>query len=299
MTKLLVLLLLVGAVLGLAVYVDNDTQVVVKPTPISVVPEVTTIAFLADFGDPTGPAEKVSLKIREWNPEWVVTGGDNNYPNGALEDFDTHTKAHFEQWINSQHFLPALGNHDWWKGFPANSTLSYTPEELPSCHYFFYLSPCRYYQKQLSPHVEVFIYDSDRREPDGVGIESKQAMWLKNALANSNSKWQIVVLHEPPASSCRHGGNHLVAELPLKEWGADVLLAGHCHNYERLDWNGLPLVINGAGGGGGLYGFESIHPKSLKRYQGYGYVAIEAFQDQMRITFRSIDNSFTDELIVQ
>ena len=41
---------------------------------------------------------------------------------------------------------------------------------------------------------------------------------------------------------------------PFQAWGADAVLAGHVHNYERLDKNGLPYFVNGSGGNS-LYGY--------------------------------------------
>ena len=37
-------------------------------------------------------------------------------------------------------------------------------------------------------------------------------------------------------------------KLPFKNWGATILLAGTSALVERLDWNGLPVLISGAGG---------------------------------------------------
>jgi hypothetical protein len=34
---------------------------------------------------------------------------------------------------------------------------------------------------------------------------------------------------------------------PFKSWGADVVLNGHSHEYERLFYNGMTYIVNGAG----------------------------------------------------
>jgi tartrate-resistant acid phosphatase type 5 len=36
---------------------------------------------------------------------------------------------------------------------------------------------------------------------------------------------------------------------PWKEWGADVVIAGHDHDYERLFEEGMLYFVNGAGAG--------------------------------------------------
>jgi hypothetical protein len=36
--------------------------------------------------------------------------------------------------------------------------------------------------------------------------------------------------------------------IPLQNWGATALFCGHSHIVERLNWNGLLVIISGAGG---------------------------------------------------
>ena len=38
------------------------------------------------------------------------------------------------------------------------------------------------------------------------------------------------------------------AQWPYGEWGADAVLAGHDHTYERLFINGVTYFVNGMGG---------------------------------------------------
>ena len=52
---------------------------------------------------------------------------------------------------------------------------------------------------------------------------------------------------------------------PFKDWGADVIMSGHDHLYERLNVNGLPAFIVGTGGAG-LHELGSpLHPNSQFR----------------------------------
>jgi hypothetical protein len=132
---------------------------------------------------------------------------------------------------------------------------------------FNYQQHLRYFQ-YTSEYVDVFLintgYDStmfqtevDNAVPLGSNISvSKQFQWLRNALANSTKKHKWVVVHQPPFTS----GNdfysatnsnlnlQFIQAVPFKNWGATVLLAGCSALVERLDWNGLPVLISGAGG---------------------------------------------------
>ncbi len=82
-------------------------------------------------------------------------------------------------------------------------------------------------------------------------------------------------MHYPPYSSGQHGSTDW-ARWPYAEWGADVVLAGHDHTYERLDENGLTYIVNGLGGNG-RYDFVDILDGSLVRYNAdYGAMRVEA-----------------------
>ena len=76
-------------------------------------------------------------------------------------------------------------------------------------------------------------------------------------------------MHYPPYSSGTHGSTDW-ARWSYAAWGADVVLAGHDHTYERLDVNGLTYIVNGLGGMG-RYDFVDILDGSLVRYNAdYG-----------------------------
>jgi hypothetical protein len=82
-------------------------------------------------------------------------------------------------------------------------------------------------------------------------------------------------MHYPPYSSGTHGSTDW-ARWPYGEWGADAVLAGHDHTYERLTEDGLPYFVNGLGGNG-RYDFVDIQNGSQVRYNGdYGAMRVEA-----------------------
>jgi hypothetical protein len=132
---------------------------------------------------------------------------------------------------------------------------------------FNYQQHLRYFQ-YTSQYVDIFLintgYDTtmfqteiDNLVAPGQNISvSVQFQWLKNALANSTKKHKWVVVHQPPFTSgndfysaTNTNANLLfIQAVPFKNWGATVLLAGCSALVERLNWNGLPVLISGAGG---------------------------------------------------
>jgi hypothetical protein len=73
---------------------------------------------------------------------------------------------------------------------------------------------------------------------------------------------------------------------PYQAWGADVVLAGHDHEYERILLGGFPYFVDGLGGAS-IYTFSTPVSGSQVRYNGdYGAMLVEA--DNSQITFQFI-----------
>jgi tartrate-resistant acid phosphatase type 5 len=255
-----------------------------SPTPT---PEPLEVRFavLGDYGMDNLAEAEVAALIQGWQPDLVLTSGDNNYPSGAAETIDVNIGKYFHEFIypyqGSQgpgaelnRFFPALGNHDW-----------YTAEAQPYLDYFSLPGNERYYDFVWGP-VHFFALDSDEHEPDGINAGSAQADWLKQGLAASASAWNIVYMHYPPYSSGSHGSTDWM-QWPYAAWGADAVLAGHDHLYERLRVEGIPYFTCGTGGGG-LYDFGEALPESEFRYNAnFGAMLVTASSTEMLFEFYS------------
>lgn len=203
-------------------------------------------AVIGDYGLDIQPTRDVAAMITGWDPDFVTTVGDNNYFIGAAETIDTNIGTHYHAFIGAyqgskgpgspdNRFFPCPGNHDWDGG-----SLD------PYLEYFTLPGNERYYNLRRGP-VELFFLDSDPREPDGVAPGTFQGQWLEAALAESDAIFKVVLMHHPPRSSGYHRDSTWM-QWPYRAWGADLLLAGHDHDYERIVSDGLPLLVNGASG---------------------------------------------------
>jgi tartrate-resistant acid phosphatase type 5 len=231
------------------------------------------LAVVGDYGTPTREAADVAALIKSWNPHAILTTGDNNYPSGAAATIDRNIGAYYHAFIapyrgaygagtTENRFFPTLGNHDW-----------DTPGARPYLDYFSLPGNERYYEKVLGK-VHLFALDSDPREPDGVSPDSVQGVWLRNAMAASTACWKIVVMHHPPYSSGAHGSSAWM-QWPYREWGADLVLTGHDHTYERVVVGGLTYIVSGLGGNT-RYSFGAPVAGSVERYNGdVGAVLVE------------------------
>ncbi len=216
-----------------------------------------------------------------WQVDFIITVGDNNYPDGAADTIDQNVGQFYQAYIfpyrggygsgaEQNRFFPTLGNHDW-----------NTDRAQPYLEYFTLPGNERYYDFTWGA-VHFFALDSDSREPDGINRSSAQAAWLQAQLAASTSPWNVVYLHHAPYSSGRHGATDW-AQWPYKEWGADVVLAGHDHTYERLLVDDLLYFVNGVGGGA-IYQFLLLEEGSQFRYNDdYGAMLVEASPAQMTL----------------
>lgn len=249
-------------------------------------------AVIGDYGQAGPGLQEVAEMVLDWQPDFILTTGDNNYPKGEADSIDENIGQYFHSYIypyqgshghgaDKNRFFPTLGNHDWNTG-----------EAQPYLDYFNLPGNERYYDFTWGP-LHFFALDSDSREPDGVGRSSVQAAWLKEALIGSTSPWQIVYGHHPPFSSGRHGGTDWM-NWPFAAWGADVLLSGHDHTYERLEAEGLLQFVNGLGGAR-RYEFTTILPNSLARYNAqYGAMLVEATAEAITFMFYNVSGDLVD-----
>lgn len=263
------------------------------PTPSATpTPSVLRFAVIGDFGQGGQAEADVAALVHSWSPDIVITVGDNNYPSGSADTIDAHIGAYYYDFIypysgaygpgaTENRFFPTLGNHDW-----------YTEGAEPYFAYFTLPANERYYDFTSGP-VHFFAVDSDGSEPDGVGRSSAQADWLRQAMAASDSPWNVVYFHHPPYSSGLHGSITWM-RWPFAEWGADAVLAGHDHTYERLLVDGIPHFVNGLGGGA-IYYFVNTLPESQFRYNGgHGAMLVTATEAEMVFSFFGIEGELID-----
>ena len=167
--------------------------------------------------------------------------GDHAYNSGTDAEVAANLAPFWGNVKSRCAFVP--GNHD-------NDTQQGEP-------FFTYFAKPRYNSVETD-HVEIFLVNTGfnssmaQTEIDNAGVlkDSVQFQWLREALAASTKKHKWVVWHHPPVGSGAdyYPGVTQMQSIPLGEWGATALFCGHMHIVERLNWNGLLVLISGAGG---------------------------------------------------
>ncbi|MBV7336275.1 metallophosphoesterase [Chloroflexi bacterium TSY] len=180
-------------------YMDFGQSEFLSATPLLEPKEAGAIRFavIGDFGLESASARSVSNLVKNLQPDFVTTVGDNNYRDGAAHRIDHNIGRYYHEFIypyqgvygegaQINRFFPVLGNHDW-----RSLTCIDGQCHGPYFDYFTLPGNQRYYTFEWGP-VRFFMLDSDPHEPDGIDGLSTQAMWLRRELMASKAGWFIL-----------------------------------------------------------------------------------------------------------
>lgn len=195
----------------------------------------------------------------------VFTLGDNVYNSGTRREF---AECYDPTWGRHKgRTRPAPGNHDYGTA-KASGYFGYFGEAAgdPGTGYYAY---------DLGAW-HIVVINSNCEPAGGCQAGSPQEAWLRADLAAHPVDCTLAYWHHPRFSSGPHGGTDEMRAIwqALYEQGADVVLAGHDHDYERFapqdpDGNGDPQrgireFVVGTGGRS-HYRFGRIQPNSEAR----------------------------------
>jgi hypothetical protein len=188
---------------------------------------------IADSGSALTNATATGNLIRNANPAYAFTVGDNAYPSGTDSDYATKYDPTWGSFKAKT--LPAPGNHDYVSsavGYMNYFGLANVSYDANSTHLW--------YAKDLGNGWR--FYSLNTEVPTSVG--SAQEVWLRNDLAAHPGLHYVAVTHHPRYVS---GTSHTDSTAPCPLWnalqaaGGDLFLVGHEHHYERfakMDCNG-------------------------------------------------------------
>jgi hypothetical protein len=267
-------------------------------------------AAFGDYGDGSEATAAVADLVHEVGPDFIVTTGDNAYGPRSIADAGS---GYFSGYIGFRsdsgesvvnRFFPTIGNHDVTDGGGLEDYLTAFDLPGPGVESPNPSGNERYYDAVQGP-VHLFLLSTYPGEPDGRTRDSRQAEWLEAAMDASTSRWQVVVLHNAPYSSADEHGSNPEVQWPFEQWGADLVLAGHDHVYERVmrddDGDGVELAYLVTGlGGDTSYGFdESVQGSAVRYRNGPGAVFVDADRSTLSIEFVTIDGERVDRFVVE
>ena len=253
-------------------------------------------SVIGDYGTGSTNEGAVSSLVNGWNPDLVITTGDNRYSTAEYDEtvgqFYCDFLSDAGSGINcaggnstNNAFFPSLGNHDYDDGGGLNEYLTYFNLPGSGINSSNTSGNERYYDF-INGSVHFFVIDSDGALNSSAD-RTEQMNWLQEQLSNSITPWQIVYFHHTVYSSSSVHGSNPAMQWPFALWGADAVISGHDHVYERIFADGIVYFVNGLGGNT-IYGFGTPIPGSQARYNdNFGAMRVNA--DETAITFEFID----------
>ncbi len=238
-----------------------------------------------------------TAKLVESQPGIVFTLGDNAYPSGSSTSFRDCYDPSWGRFLDRTAFAVA-GNHDYYTGGGA------------SFRAYFGRAAVRDGNTWYSADVgawHVIVLDGNCGEvAGGCGRSSPQVRWLRADLAASDARCTLAMWHEPRFSSGLHGNDRAVAPFwdALYAAGAELVLNGHDHDYERFvpqdpagrrdEATGITEVVVGTGGGD-LRPFVTLSANTAAHASGvYGVAVLTLSADAWDLRFVSTRASITD-----
>jgi hypothetical protein len=241
-----------------------------SPSPVPPAPSSSADPILVGAGDIADcdlDDDTATAKLIEGIPAAAVfTAGDNVYPNGTAEQYHDCYDPTWGQFRDRTR--PAPGNHDTNTKDLAGYVAYFGAAAEPN--------GTSWYSYDLGTW-HIVVLDSDCAAVGGCGADSVQGLWLTADLAASNAECTLAIWHHPRFSSGEHGNDVSVAPFwqALYDAGADVVINGHDHDYERFapqDPNGNQDRVRGirefvvGTGGAALRTFPRAQPNSELRF---------------------------------
>jgi 3',5'-cyclic AMP phosphodiesterase CpdA len=211
----------------------------------------------------------------------LVLLGDNAYPDGDPAVLDRTVSKPFGSVIDSGARLYAvLGNHDVLAGDGGLEQLEYLGMED------------RWWSADLG---DVLLVGLDSNQPG----TAEQLQWLESTLSGSRERWKIVALHHGPFSSGYQGSASGVRDsfTPLfAQYGVQLVLSGHEHDYERtVAIDGVTYIVSGAG--------AEVRRTGTEEYTAYAaatfhFVDVNVFSDRIYVQAIDHDGRRFDDVVI-
>jgi hypothetical protein len=252
---------------GTAIASQGDTTSPTDRATASERPTTAAPVVLVGAGDIAvcgAPGDSQTAALLDGIAGTVFTLGDNAYDNGTRLEYES---CYDPTW--GRHFdrtMPSPGNHEY------NTT--------GAAGYYDYFG-----ERAGDPDKGYYAYDrgawriyalNSNCQIVACGESSAQVAWLKSDMADHPHECTLAYWHHPRYSSMRHGSQAFTDALwdSLYEAGAEIVLAGHDHGYERFaPMNAAGSLAPGRGivsfvvgtGGRDLYEFHDIISTSRRR----------------------------------
>jgi Big-like domain-containing protein/calcineurin-like phosphoesterase family protein len=181
-----------------------------------------TLVGAGDIASCSSSGDEATAALVDTMPGTVFTAGDNAYSDGSALNF---TNCYQPSWGKFKvRTRPSPGNHDYHISGAADYYAYYGSNAGPAGRGYYSYNLGAWHIISLNSEV-------------GMTAGSAQETWLRQDLAGSTAKCTLAYWHKPRWSSgTQHGSNSAAQAVwqALYDYGADVVVQGHEHNYERF-----------------------------------------------------------------
>lgn len=275
----------------------DSERILLRPStaaPGALGTEAAVLWAAGDIGDCGSPGDEETAKLPGTSPGTVAILGDAAYESGTEQQF---AECYAASWGGLRdRTRPVPGNHEY-----------RTAGAAPYFAYFGDLAgdPQRGYYSYDLGAWHIVALNSNCEAVGGCEEGSPQLDWLAGDLASSNARCTLAYWHHPLFSSGDHGNDPRMRRAfdVLDQAGADVVLAGHDHDYERF----APQDASGSGradgvrqfvvgtGGKSLRGFARARANSEVRFsRDFGLLRLTLEASGYSWDFITVDDSVID-----
>src|SRR6202161_1210487 len=179
---------------------------------------------IADCADLAGA--QATAKLLDGIPGTVFTAGDNAYEGGTAEQF---AKCYDPTWGRQKgRTRPSLGHHEFHSG-----------GATPYFNYFGAVAgaPAKGFYSYAVGTWHIVVLNSECAEVGGCQPGSVEEKWLREDLKSHPAACTLAYFHKPLFSSgAKHGNDPEMKPVwqILYAAGADIVIGGHDHDYERF-----------------------------------------------------------------
>ena len=268
-----------------------------EPTITRLLPTPTPVYF-SGAGDiaicgQAGDNRTAALLLKKINKGLYFTAGDNSNEDGTLDQYQNCFGEYWGLLMKDLRVVP--GNHDYYSDPMENYFVYFDDVGEPGKGWYSF--------DHGSWHIVMLNSNCGSVE---CGPSSEQIAWLRKDLAKSDSQCTMAIWHHPLFSSGKHGNADWMKTFwdVLYEHGADVVVNGHNHFYERmakvnpdgeLDENGIRGFVVGTGGAG-FYGIkDKLSFSEVQITHNFGVIHFELYPDHYTWQFINIDNQVMDK----
>jgi len=265
-------------------------------------------AAIGDYGVASADTGYVAGLVYGWNPDFIITMGDNRVELRKYDETvgqfycDSLTQAGSGIFCSGGNsltnaFFPSLGNHDYIDGAGLLEYLNYFT--LPGTGVVTSgTSGSERYYDFIRGAVHFFVIDS-QGALSSASDKTVQMTWLQAQLAASSAPWKIVFFHHSPYTSSSWNGSTTAMQWPFASWGADAVMSGHDHVYERIFADGIVYFVNGLGGQP-IYDFGAPVSGSQVRYNAaHGALRVAASDTAITFEFINVSGSIIDTYTIE